>query len=342
MIGPLQLVVIGFDEDKYARDIILELKNLRKAKTIRLFDLLYIFKHQDGTITSREVSDLQDEEQREFGTLVRTLLGLSTQDVEHMDAEAVANSLGSAEAEFGLSDPEIQGVADQIPNGSAAIVVIFEHFWARGWKEAMLKNGGTVRAQGMINPDTLKVATNELATVLAAVNKAEQSSLEKMAGVMADAKGQEEEAVLLAAAAVAQAEAREQAAAEALAQAEQRETEAAEAVAAAQAREAAALQHAEEVKAEVAGMEDKAFADVEVVRQAAQRQEEKAIAHAADVEKRAQEIEASAVLRAVNAMVAAKVIEKQAAKEAVSAVIRAEVLEAAAAREAASALMADL
>ena len=32
MIGPLQLVVIGFDEDKYARDIILEIKKLRKEK----------------------------------------------------------------------------------------------------------------------------------------------------------------------------------------------------------------------------------------------------------------------------------------------------------------------
>ena len=98
MIGPLQLVVIGFEQDKYARDIILELKNLRKERTIRIFDLLYIFKHEDGSITSKEVSDLQEEEQREFGTLVRTLLDLSTKDVEHMNADEVAESLGSAEA----------------------------------------------------------------------------------------------------------------------------------------------------------------------------------------------------------------------------------------------------
>ncbi|MFN2187865.1 MAG: hypothetical protein ACK2T3_03810, partial [Candidatus Promineifilaceae bacterium] len=81
MIGPLQLVVIGFDEDKYARDIILEVKELRKKGAIRLFDLLYLFKHEDGTIDSREVSDLEAEEQREFGTLIKSLIGLVSVDV---------------------------------------------------------------------------------------------------------------------------------------------------------------------------------------------------------------------------------------------------------------------
>ena len=45
MIGPLQLVVIGFDEGKYALDVVLELKNPRKQRSIGIFDLLYIFEH---------------------------------------------------------------------------------------------------------------------------------------------------------------------------------------------------------------------------------------------------------------------------------------------------------
>ena len=53
MIGPLQLLVIGFDEDTYAKEIMVELKNLRKHNVIRLFDLLYIIKHPDGTIASK-------------------------------------------------------------------------------------------------------------------------------------------------------------------------------------------------------------------------------------------------------------------------------------------------
>ena len=100
MIGPLQLVVIGFDDDKYARDIILEIKSLRQKKAIRLFDLLYVFKHPDGTIDSREVTDLQEEEQREFGTLIKSLIGLSTKDYEGFGTGWVVKPLDVEPEEF--------------------------------------------------------------------------------------------------------------------------------------------------------------------------------------------------------------------------------------------------
>ena len=35
MIGPLQLLVIGFDEDKYAKEIMVELRKLRQEKIRR-------------------------------------------------------------------------------------------------------------------------------------------------------------------------------------------------------------------------------------------------------------------------------------------------------------------
>ena len=341
MIGPLQLLVIGFDEDKYARDIIVELKNLRKEKIIRLFDLLYVIKHKDGTIASKEVSDLQAEEQREFGTLIKSLIGLTGKDLEHAGAEEVANSIDSAGNDFGLSELEIQDVANQIPNGSAALLVIFEHLWARGVKRAMLRAGGYVTAQGFINPETLQAATNELAIVLESINKAEAASMEKMAGVVTDAHTQEEEARLRAAEAAAEAEAIEKTAAQAVAAADLMAEEADQALTEAQAREEEARQHAAEVTAETQAAEDAAFAEVEAVRRAAVRQQEQAEAKAAEAVKQAEEIEAAAVLRALNAMVAANIIEKKAAREALRTVINANVIEASAAREAASMLSAD-
>ena len=256
MLGMLQLVVIGFDEDKYARDIILEIKSLRKAKTIRLFDLLYVFKHEDGTIDSKEVTDLQDEEQREFGTLLRSLIGLSKEDLEHDDAEEVADSLGTADAEFGLSDNEIQDLADRIPHNSSAILVIFEHTWARRVKAAMLQAGGYVRAQGFIDPATLQTAKNELAVVLEAVEKSEAAAMDKLVDTKVGAEAEAEEAQALAAAAVADADAKQVAAAAVLAAAALREKEAAEAVAAAEAREEEARQQAAIAAAEAQAREE--------------------------------------------------------------------------------------
>lgn len=338
MLGPLQLIVIGFDEDKYARDIILELKSLRKAKTILLFDLLYLFKHEDGTIDAKEVSDLQEEEQREFGTLVKSLLGLSAADVEHIDAEAVAGSLEAADDAFGLSDAEIQRVADQIPNGSSAIFVIFEHAWARPIKEAMIRTGGYVRAQGIIDPDTLKTATNELAAVLAAVNKAEQATMEQMAEIMSGAKGQEEEALSRAAEAMAEADVAESEAAATLEEAARMAEQADQAAAEAQAREEAAREHAAQVAADAEAMEDEAFAEVEAVRRAAQRQQEKALADAAAVESRTKEIEAVAVMRAMNVLISARIIDPASTRDALDAILAADVVDVSAARKAAQSL----
>jgi uncharacterized membrane protein len=342
MLGPLQLIVVGFDEDKYARDIILELKSLRKAKTILLFDLLYLFKHEDGTIDAKEVSDLQEEEQREFGTLVKSLLGLSARDVEHIDAEAVAGTLEAADGSFGLSDSELQQLADQIPNGSSAIFVVFEHAWARPLKAAMIRTGGYVRAQGIIDPDTLKSATNELAAVLAAVNKAEQATMEQMAEIMSGAKSQEEEAQARAAEAMAEADVAESEAATTLEEAARMAEEAEQVTAEAQAREEAAREHAAQVAAEAEAMEDEAFAEAEAVRRAAERQQEKALAEAATVESRAKEIEAAAVMRALNALISARVIEPAETRDALDAVLAADVIDVSAARKAAQSIAAEM
>ncbi len=358
MIGPLQLIVIGFDEDKYSRDIILEMKNLRKAKTIRLFDLLYIFKHADGTLDSKETSDLQASEQREFGPLIKSLIGLSTKDLEHIDADEVAQTLKSEGDDFGLSASEIQSVAAQLPNNSSAIFVLFEHTWARGLKASMLRNGGTVMAQGMIDPKTLQTATNELAVVLEAIEKSESAAMDQMVGAVTDAKAQEEGARAQAADAIAEAETVTAAAAAALAAAELKTKEAELAVAEAQSKEEAALIRAEEIaaearaqeeaarlrvaeaEAEAQAQEDAAFAEADAVRRAAERQIAQAEQQAAEAVRMSEEIEAKAVLRAVNALVAARVIEKSAAREALDAIIGADVIEISAARQAAESLSA--
>jgi uncharacterized membrane protein len=340
MLGPLQLTVVGFDEDKYARDIILEIKSLRKSKTIRLFDLLYLFKHADGTFEGKEVSDLAEEEQREFGSVIKSLIGLSAGDVKHAGADAVAGTLENMDSGFGLSDLELQAVADQMPNDSSAIFVLFEHAWARDVKQAMFKAGGKLHAQGILDPDTLKIATNELATVLEAINRSEQAAMEKMAGVITGAKVEEEEARAKKAEAEAEAEAASTLAAAAVAEAIAVSDQVDQSVAEARVREEEALRQAEEAKAEAQVQEDAAFAEVEAVRRAAQRQIELAETKAAEAVQRAEEIEAEAVLRAVNALVSARLIERSATRQALEAIVDADVIELSAARRAAANLAA--
>jgi len=302
MLGPLQLIVIGFDRDEYAHDIVLELKGLRRARTIRLFDLLYVIKHPDGSVSSKEISDLEEEEKREFGSRAETLIGLSAKDVVHADADEVGAALDAADDEFGLSDSQINAIADELPNGSSAIFVIFEHLWARGVKEAMIRCGGYVRAQGLINPHTLMKATDEVAIVLEAIERTETAAMERMADLVSGAKAEAVDAQERAAVVAAEADALVAAAAEAMAEAQMKAEQADQTVEEALAREETARRRADMVVRE------------------------------------AEEIEANAVLRAVNALVRAKVLKRAATREALQAIIDARVIEAPAAEKAARAL----
>lgn len=360
ILGPLQLIVIGLDEDKYHRDIILELKKLRHEHVIRLIDLLHIIKHSDGRIASKQASDLEAEEQRAFGGLVKGLIELAAQDMAHTTPEQAADLIHTEGQTFGLSESEIQQVAEQLPNGSAAIFIIFEHLWARSVKYAMQQAGGTVLAQGLISPETLTQVANELTAVLEAIDKAEAAAMGQMAEVLTDTKVQTETAVAeaeevqQAAAAQKEAALQDAAKAEAIKQTavlsaiqvlkrtklltEEAEQEAMAALAEAELIEAEAVAEADRVVMEQQQREDDAFTEAEAVRHAARRQEEEAIAEAAAVVQQAQELEAKAVLRALNAMVAARYIEDTAAKEALQAIINAKVIEAAAASEAARSL----
>ncbi|MCB0158405.1 MAG: hypothetical protein KDD83_09775, partial [Caldilineaceae bacterium] len=60
-----------------------------------------------------------------------------------------------AENEFGLDEDDILDIADDLPNDSAALILLFEHTWAIGLQEAVLAAGGTVVAQGLLDPFTL-------------------------------------------------------------------------------------------------------------------------------------------------------------------------------------------
>lgn len=339
MIGPLHLLVIGFDEDKRARDITRIVNGLKRAKAIRLFDLLYIIKQSDGKIKAKEISELRSDEKREYGALVKRLIGVATQDVERMDAGEMAASLAVAEDEFGLSESEVLAIADRMAEGSSGILAIFEHTWARGIKEDLQKVGGYVRAQGLIDPKTLGMAADELNTIMDAISRAEASAMDELVEVKVGAEADAEEARSVAAEAIAAAQAREEEAQAAIAAAEQRETEAAQAVADAQAREEEARQQAAGATAKAQEIEDTAFDEAEVVRRAAERQQQRAMAEAAAVEQQAQEIEAKAVLRAMNALVTARIIEQKAASHALDTIIAANVLEAAAVQEAAKSLI---
>jgi uncharacterized membrane protein len=80
-----------------------------------------------------------------------------------MELGAEIGMLAAEEGEFGLDSDDIDQIADLIPRGSAAALILLEHLWAIGLKEAVGNANGTVIAHGWITPATLIAKGQEFA-----------------------------------------------------------------------------------------------------------------------------------------------------------------------------------
>ena len=114
-IGPVQIVVLGFEGGSFEGEILEELRRLRDHDVIRLIDLLFVSKDADGTVTIAEASD-----------------PLEDGDVFEPD--------------------QVWYVTDSIPNGTSAAIALLEHRWAIPMRDAVGRAGGALLAESWVHP----------------------------------------------------------------------------------------------------------------------------------------------------------------------------------------------
>jgi uncharacterized membrane protein len=137
-IGPLEYVVLGFEDQKFTSEVLPELNAIQENGLIQVVDLLFVSKAADGTVTAREVSELNDEALQAYTGLAEELTGLFTaQDVEQL--------------------------AREIPPGTSAVIVLLEHTWTLRLAEAVRRAGGMLFTGGIVTPDALEKVSAELA-----------------------------------------------------------------------------------------------------------------------------------------------------------------------------------
>ena len=356
-VGPLQLLIVGFDDDQYKKDIIRELAKVRQKGVIRLLDLLYVIKHEDGTIEAQETTQLTDDEKREYGNVIRGLIETYIRDTDSLEGQEMLESFRTARTDFGLDDEELQEVTASIPNGKSAFLVLFEHRWAVALKEKLIEAGAEVLAQGLISPESLTTVTNDLSAVIAAAEKMEAAAFEEVKARQAEAKRLEEEAMAEAAEVVAEAEEiEEKAMAEAavisqVAEMQKREAildaaetineadalkfqaadEAAAALVEAHLIQEAAAEEVAEVLAEARLIQMRAIVQTVDTIEESEAIQAEAIAEAEEVVAEAEAIKAAVINEAIDAMIAADIIEDVARQRAIRAIVTAKVIEAKAA-----------
>jgi uncharacterized membrane protein len=161
-IGPVQLLVLGFDKPDFHGEIIEELEKLRESDTVRVIDSLAVYKDADGEVEVRHLSNLSKDEAIELGSKVAALIGLGIEGEEGFAAGAEVGAEKVAEDGIhAFTDEEAWDVVEEIPNDTAAALLLIEHHWAVPLRDAIARAGGFRVADGFISPLDL-VAIGEL------------------------------------------------------------------------------------------------------------------------------------------------------------------------------------
>jgi uncharacterized membrane protein len=150
-IGPVQLIVLGFNHPEFHGEIIAELERLRESDTVRVIDSLAVHKDADGQLEVKHLSNLSDDEAIELGSKVAALIGLGIEGEAGMEAGAALGAEAGADGIDVFSGDEWD-VLEDIPNDSAAALILLEHHWAVPLRDAIVRAGGFRLSDGFISP----------------------------------------------------------------------------------------------------------------------------------------------------------------------------------------------
>jgi uncharacterized membrane protein len=151
-VGPVQLIVLGFAHPEFHGEVIAELEKLRESDTVRVIDALAVYKDAEGEIEVEHLSNLTQEEAIELGSKVGALIGLGIEGEEGMEIGAEAGAEAAAEGLNVFDESEAWDVLAEIPNDSAAALLLIEHHWAVPLRDAIARANGFRLADAFISP----------------------------------------------------------------------------------------------------------------------------------------------------------------------------------------------
>ena len=117
-MGPVDIVVIAFPASApMTGEAVPMLLDLVERGIVRVLDVMFIIKEQDGTYAGFEATDLDDKSVGDFAAFEGASSGL-------------------------LGDDDVATAADGIEPGTAAVVLVYENRWAGPFAAAVRRNGG--------------------------------------------------------------------------------------------------------------------------------------------------------------------------------------------------------
>ena len=180
MAGPLQVIAVSFGPGAdFEGRVLAEVDRLQGRGVLRLLDMLFIAKNEDGTIQRLVVGNDED-----FGALLASIVPV--------DGTGLVG-LPVGEGSSGFDPADAWALAESLLPGTALAFLLIEHGWAQPLFDAIAETGGALLGDGFL--------TSESGLLVGA----EVAAMEEAAEVIAAAQAAEARATLLAMAAGTQA-----------------------------------------------------------------------------------------------------------------------------------------
>jgi DNA-binding NarL/FixJ family response regulator len=176
MAGPLQVIAVSFGPGAdFEGRVLAEVDRLQGRGVLRLLDMLFIAKNEDGTIQRLVVGDDED-----FGALLASIVPVDGTGL-------VGSPVGEGSSRFDPADA--WALAESMLPGTALAFMLIEHGWAQPLFDAIAETGGALLGEGFL--------TSESGLLVGA----EVAAMDEAAEVIAAAQAAEARATLLAMAA---------------------------------------------------------------------------------------------------------------------------------------------
>lgn len=116
-LGPVEILCIKFPNAFIKDEIASALKALVENKTIRIIDILFIWKSESGEVTVIEIDEMEDMDHSILDPIIADISGL-------------------------ISESDVQAIAEALDNSSFAALMLFENVWATTFRDAVLNADG--------------------------------------------------------------------------------------------------------------------------------------------------------------------------------------------------------
>jgi uncharacterized membrane protein len=132
-IGPVEYLIVAFPGNRFRGEIAPALADLVDAGTIRIIDIAFVGKDEDGEVAAFELTEL-DEDVRE--------------GLENLGAEVTGL----------FNEDDLMAAAEELEPNSSAALLVWEDVWARQVAQAMRNAGGELLDFGRLPHEVVQAA----------------------------------------------------------------------------------------------------------------------------------------------------------------------------------------